>query len=102
MADKSDVTATPGGRQLTEHARESLPRHGFKEPFADVDEVIDHAIRTTQQSDGATVHIQRVGGRGKKYNVVIEGEEGIISGLRNLSKHELDNLGKNYGFDPNP
>ena len=77
-------------------------RHGFKEPFALVDDVIDNATRVTTQSDGAAVHIQRVGSRGKKYNLVIEGDEGIVTGLRSLSRHELENLGKNYGFDPNP
>ncbi|HYT93730.1 MAG TPA: hypothetical protein VEL76_33735 [Gemmataceae bacterium] len=102
MDDASDVSTTPKGRKLTEHAKESLRRHGFNEPFALVDDVIDNATRTTTQADGATVYIQRSGGRGKKYNVVIEGEEGIVTGLRNLSKHELDNLGKNYGFDPHP
>jgi filamentous hemagglutinin len=98
----SQITATPKGRKLTEHAKESLPRHGFKEPFAQVDDIIDNPTRVTKQADGATVYIQRAGPRGRKYNVVIEGDEGIVTGLRNLGTRQLQNLGKNNGFDPNP
>ncbi len=94
--------STPGGRKLTQHAKESLKRHGFREPFADADDIIDNATRTTTQADGATVHIQRGGSRGRRYNIVIVGDEGIVTGLRNLTRHELENLGKNHGFDPNP
>jgi filamentous hemagglutinin len=93
---------TPAGRRLTEHARESLRRHGFKEPFGQVDDIMDHPTRTTTQADGATVYIQRAGPRGRKYNIVIEGDEGVVTGMRDLSKHELDNLGRRYGFNPHP
>jgi hypothetical protein len=96
------ISATPQGRPLTDHAKDSLRRHGFKEPFDQVDEIVDQATRVTTQADGATVYIQRAGTRSKRYNVIIEGVEGIVTGLRNLTKHELENLGKNYGFQPNP
>jgi filamentous hemagglutinin len=93
---------TPAGRPLTAHAQESLRRHGFQEPFGQVDDIIDHATHTTSQADGATVYIQRTGTRSRKYNIVIEGDEGIVTGMRNLSKHELENLGRNHGFNPSP
>ena len=96
----SASNATPKGRRLTEHARQSLVRHGFQEPFDGVDDIIDHATRMTTQTDGATVYIQRVGRRGRRYNIVIEGADGIITGMLNLTRHELNNLGQNYGFDP--
>ncbi len=54
----SEITSTPRGRKLTTHARESLPRHGFTEPFSLVDEIIDNYTRRTTQRDGATVYIQ--------------------------------------------
>ncbi|HEX8704822.1 MAG TPA: hypothetical protein VF815_38675, partial [Myxococcaceae bacterium] len=57
-------SSTPGGRKLTEHAQESLRRHGFKEPFSQVDDIIENNTRTTTQADGATVYIQHAGGRG--------------------------------------
>lgn len=93
---------TPQGRRLTEHACESLMRHGLREPFEVVDDIIDHATRITTQTDGATVYIQRTGRRGRNYNIVVEGENGIITGMLNLTRHELHNLGRNYGFDPHP
>lgn len=31
----------------------------------------------------------------------IVGDEGIVTGMRNLSRQELDNLGRRYGFNPN-
>ena len=99
---------TPAGRILTEHSKESLVRHGYREPFADVDRVIDNANRVRRQLyDNAAVYIQRVGGRNRKYDVVIVNDndpsgEVIITGLRNLTPRELQNLGRNNGFDPNP
>jgi filamentous hemagglutinin len=100
MNSPDRITTTPGGRVLTQHALDSLIRHGFQPPFDQVDDIIDHATRTTNQTDGAIVHIQRSGTRRKRYNIIIEGVEGIVTGLRNLSRHELENLGKNYGFEP--
>ena len=91
---------TPAGRTLTKHAQESLTRHGYRSPFNDVDNVISNANVTTLQRDGATVYIQRVGGRQRSYNIVIVSEEGIVTGLKNLNPSELRNLGRNYEFDP--
>lgn len=93
---------TPKGRTLTEHARESLVRHGFQAPFEAVDDIIDNATHVTTQADGATVYIQRTGRRGRSYNIVIQGEHGIVTGMLNLTRQELNNLGQNYRFDPHP
>jgi filamentous hemagglutinin len=71
---------TPKGRVLTVHAQESLLRHDLLEPFDLIDDIIDNSSRRTTQSDGATVYIQRTQGRVRKYNIVIEGEEGIVLG----------------------
>ena len=96
----SDQT-TPNARILTVHAQQSLLRHGFQEPFDLVDDIIENYSRRTTQDDGATVYIQRAAGRKRRYNIVIEGEEGIVTGLLNLTARELQNLGQNYGFDSN-
>lgn len=94
---------TPGGRKLSGHAEESLRRHGFREPFGQVDDIIENASRTTSQADGATVYIERAAGRGRTYNIAIVNElNEIVTAMRNLSSHELNNLGRNYGFNPNP
>lgn len=63
---------TPQGRILTEHARESLLRHGFREPFDLIDRIVATPDRIFAQADGSTVYIQRVSGRGRRYNLVIE------------------------------
>jgi hypothetical protein len=55
-------------------------RHGFQEPFEFVDEIIDNAAWVTTQADGATVYIYRASGRGKSYDIVVEGDDGIVSG----------------------
>jgi hypothetical protein len=28
--------------------------------------------------------------------------DGIVTGMRNLTRHELNQLGRNYGFVPHP
>ena len=52
--------------------------------------------RVMTQADGATVKIlQNETGR---FNVVVEGQRGIITTFENLSQKSLDRLGKNYGW----
>lgn len=52
------------------------------------------------QADGATVRIhQNELGR---FNVVVEGERGIITTFENLSQKSLDRLAKNYGWKERP
>ncbi|MCH8294090.1 hypothetical protein IH992_23665 [Candidatus Poribacteria bacterium] len=99
---KNSRTVTPKGRRLSTHANiDSLQRHGFRN-LSEVDNVIDNSTRVAPQRDGATVYIQRVGGRRKRYNIVIVGDRGIVTGMRNLEPRELRRLGQKYGFDPNP
>ncbi len=96
-------SSTPGGRKLTEHAQESLRRHGLKEPFSQVDDIIENYTRTTTQADGATVYIQRAGGSGRSYNIAIVNEQGeIVTAMLNLDPKALRKLGQNYGFNPDP
>lgn len=102
-AGSTSPASTPGGRKLTKHAQESLKRHKFKEPYSEVDNIIDNASRTTSQADGGTVYLQKAAGRGRKYNLAIVNErEEVVTAMRNLSPLELKNLGRNYGFNPNP
>jgi uncharacterized protein RhaS with RHS repeats len=52
--------------------------------------------RAMTQADGAIVRIlQNDAGR---FNVVVEGEQGIITTFENLSQKSLDRLSKNYGW----
>ncbi|MBL8820716.1 MAG: hypothetical protein JNL58_32135, partial [Planctomyces sp.] len=90
--------ATPGGRILSEHAKESLIRHGFKPPFGEIDDIIAQAQWAVKQADGATVHIHKVAGRGRRYRMVVENCNKIVTALKDLTPHELANLAKNNGF----
>lgn len=52
--------------------------------------------RVMTQADGATIRIlQNEAGR---FNVVVEGQRGIITTFENLSQKSLDRLGGNYGW----
>jgi hypothetical protein len=52
--------------------------------------------RLMTQADGATVRIlENTPGR---FNVVVEGQRGIITTFQNLSQNSLDRLGRNYGW----
>src|SRR5262249_52276498 len=95
---------TPGGRLLSSHAAtDSLKRHGFVEPYADVDAIIDGASRITTQRDGAKVYIKRAGGRQRTYSIAVVGAGNkIVTAMQGLDPVALRNLGKTYGFDPNP
>ena len=93
---------TPSGRRLTEHAFESLERHGFNS-LDQVDNIIDGATHRIDQLDGALVHVQRVGrGRKTRYSFIVEGEEGIVTGMLNLTRQEVRNLATNNGWESLP
>jgi hypothetical protein len=99
-AARKALTTTPGGRNLSNHAaNESLTRHGFKAPFAEIDDIINQAQWAVKQTDGATVFINKMAGRGRSYRVVVQSADGtIVTGLKNLTPHELRNLAQNNGF----
>jgi hypothetical protein len=94
----NNEVCTLAGRKLTEHAKESLVRHGFSPPFDDVDKVIDGAKWLVKQSDGGAVSIVKQKGRGRLYSIVVEGSQGITTAMKNLTPRELSNLAHNYGF----
>jgi hypothetical protein len=93
-----NVSATPAGRRLTAHSLESLERHGFKS-LDKVDDIIDKATLQLTQADGAKVFIQQVGRGGRAtFNLIIDGSEGIVTGMLNLSKQELRAFALKYGW----
>ena len=62
-----------------------------------VRDVVANATRQLVQKHGADVFIKQVNGR---INVVVQGERGVITTFKNLSQRKLDNLAKNYGWEP--
>lgn len=60
------------------------------------DRCVQASGRVMTQTDGAIVRIlQTANGR---FNVVIEGERGLITTFENLSQKSLDKLAKSYGW----
>ncbi|MDP9535599.1 DUF637 domain-containing protein [Pseudomonas protegens] len=95
-------SATPDGRVLTGHTFESLQRHGFKN-LRQVDEVINNATHKINQSDGAVVFVQKVGvGAKARYNIVVSGEEGIVTGMRLFKKDAVEKMARNQGWENLP
>ena len=83
----SSVRATVhGGQRLADPSR--LGVDGVRE-------VLSNPTRTYVQGDGAAVFVQQVDGR---YNVVVQGERGVITTLKNLSEKALGRLADRYGW----
>lgn len=81
------------GSKTTKHGSERLKERGFSE--TDISNT-KHTTNVKTQSDGARVYIKEVSPG--KYNVIIEGDNGIITALKNISKKSLDRLTKNYDW----
>ena len=88
-AASSEVSATAhGAMRMADPSR--LGAEGVRD-------VVANATRTFGQKDGARVFAQEVNGR---FNVVVQGERGVITTFKNLSQKSLDRLAKNYGWEP--
>lgn len=61
-----------------------------------VKDVMANATRTGVQRGGARVFVQQVEGR---FNVVVQGERGVITNLKSISQKSLDRLARNYGWN---
>ena len=81
------------GSKTTNHGRKRLKERGFS------NKDISNTKNTTnikKQSDGAKVYIKEISSG--KFNIIIEGDKGIITALKNISKKALDRLMKNYNW----
>jgi hypothetical protein len=88
-AASSEVSATAhGAMRMADPSR--LGAKGVRD-------VVSNATRTFGQKDGARVFAQEVNGG---FNVVVQGERGVVTTFKNLSQKSLDRLAKNYGWEP--
>lgn len=88
-AVRSEVGATDhGAMRMADPSR--LGAEGVRDAIA-------NATRTFTQKDGAQVFAQEIGGR---FNVVVQGDRGVVTTFKNLSEKSLERLGKNYGWKP--
>ena len=60
--------------------------------------VIANPTQIFTQADGAQVFVQEVGG---KYNIVVQGNNGIVTNLKTISQSSLNRLASRYGWSPN-
>ena len=81
------------GSKATKHGSERLKERGFSRN--DISNTKSTSNVKTQ-SDGAKVYIKEISPG--KYNVIVEGNRGIITALKNISKKSLDRLSKNYNW----
>ena len=85
------------GPEQTAHGAERAADPSRLDPAAQAD-VIANPTQTLSQADGAQVYVQQVGDR---YNVVVQGERGVITNLKNISAKSFTRLARNYGWTPN-
>ncbi len=96
-------SATPSGRPLSNHAAfDSLERHGFTS-LQQVDDIISNATHRISQADGATAFVQKIGrGSRARFNIIVEGEEGVVTGMLKFTKQEVRNMARNQGWEGLP
>ena len=91
MCEHSDLLSKE--LKATKHGSERLKERGFSRN--DISNTKSTSNVKTQ-SDGAKVYIKEISPG--KYNVIVEGDRGIITALKNISKKSLDRLTKNYNW----
>lgn len=81
---------TRGGKN-TAHGNQRLRERGFSNQ-----DILDTKSTNNikMQSDGAKVYIKEISSG--KFNVIVEGERGIITALKNIGQKALDRLIRNY------
>jgi hypothetical protein len=86
-----------GAPQQTAHGAERAADPSRLDPAAQ-SSVIANPTETYTQPDGAQVYVQQVGDR---YNVVVQGENGVITNLKTISQNSLSRLARSYGWTKN-
>ena len=78
---------------MTKHGAERLIERGFTSKDISDLKLNPDIIKT--QVGGAQVFIKRING---KDNVIVEGNNGIITSLKNISGKSINRLSDNYGW----
>jgi len=91
-----DEGATSEELQQTAHGLErSLDPSRLS--VAEQQNVIANATQEFTQGESANVYVQQIGDR---YNVVVQGQNGVITNLKGVSGSSLNRLASNYGWIP--
>ena len=90
---ENGVAKTDIVEKATKHGMERLRERGFSQ-----NDIL--YTKTTSnikiQNDGAKVYIKKTDAG--KFNIVVEGERGIITALKNIDEKSLERLTKNYNW----
>jgi len=79
----------------TEHGAIRLIQRGFTPQEISTLKLSPDKIM--RQGDGAQVFIKNIGEG--KYNVIVEGENGVVTALKNIGQNSLARLAKNYNWE---
>jgi hypothetical protein len=79
--------------QATQHGSQRLTERGFT--ASDISLTKSTNIIKTQ-ANGAKVYIKEVSS--DRFNVIIEGNKGVVIASKNISQKALDRLSNNYGW----
>jgi len=88
------AAAEGGGIAATEHGAMRMADQS-RLGSEGVAEAVNNATRRLTQRDGASVFVREIEGR---FNVVVQGERGVITTFKNLTQKSLDRLARNYGW----
>jgi hypothetical protein len=90
---------TTGAEVLTEAATTATVHGGVRlagRGFTEADVALTKTGIQFLQRDGATVFFKEVAPG--KFNVIVEGERGVVTALKNISEKSAARLAKNYGW----
>jgi hypothetical protein len=82
--------------ERTRHGDERLREQGFDD--GDVARIRETG-RTYVQRDGATAYVAPSETRAERFDLLIEGRDGIVTAHRDLRQKSIDRLARNYGWD---
>lgn len=78
--------------ESTVHGADRLASRGFT-----AEEVtLTKTGRVLEQNDGATVYVKQISP--DRYNVIVEGDRGVVTALKDIRKRAVDRLATNYGW----
>ena len=80
------------GLAATAHGAEQLAERGF----SGSDIALTKSGEVLTQSDGATVYVKEVASG--RFNVIVEGQRGVVTALKNIPQGAVSRLAQNYGW----
>ena len=80
------------GLAATAHGAEQLAERGF----SGSDIALTKSGSVLTQSDGATVYLKEISSG--RFNVIVEGQRGIVTALKNIPQGAVNRLAQNYGW----